>query len=134
MSHEISPQKISVRARKAFIFGAVPLLLFVVPALGGDGVALNISNEGIEDIFVTVYDTSRKPYSPVLQHERINGFTKVRIIATADVTGRANLSWSAISVDDRSRECGRDVRTGLEDDALVSVHVDAACSGGGEDH
>jgi hypothetical protein len=109
-------------------------LLFVLPALGGEGVALNISNEGIEDIYVTVYDTNTEPSTPVLQHERINGFTKVHIIATADVTGRANLTWSAISVDDRSRECGREVRTGLEEEAFVSVRVDAACSDGGEDH
>jgi hypothetical protein len=126
--------KIRVCASRAFIFGAVPLLLFVVPAFGGDGVALNISNEGIEDIFVTVYDTNTQPYSPVLQHERINGFTKVRIVATADEMGRANLSWSAASVDDRSRECGRGVGAGLENDALISVRVDAACSDGGEDH
>lgn len=114
-------------ARRSFAFGALPLLLFTVPALGGDGVSLNIVNDGIEDIFVTVFDINTRPYTAVLEHERINGFTNVKIIATADATGRANLSWSAISVDDRAQECGHEVSFELEGAAIVSVHVGSQC-------
>jgi hypothetical protein len=124
-------QRIFASLRTALPFGAVPLLLFAVPALGDDGVSLNIANDGIDDIFVTVYDMNTKPYIPVMDHARINGFTKVPVFVTADDTGRANLYWSAISVDDRDRQCGHETKLGLNGDALVSVHADSACGGGG---
>jgi hypothetical protein len=121
---------ISVYLHRALALGVVPLLLFGAPALGGDGVDLNITNDGIEDIFVTVYDMNTEPYTPVMEHARINGFTKVPVFASADATGQANLSWAAISVDDRERKCGHGARVSLDDDALVSVHVDFTCTGG----
>ncbi|HEV7611588.1 MAG TPA: hypothetical protein VGO37_06930 [Steroidobacteraceae bacterium] len=123
-------KKIPFRLRKALAFGALPLLLSALPAFGDDGVSLIIANDGIEDIFVTVYDMSAKPYIPVMDHARINGFTKVPLFVTADDTGRANLYWSAISVDDRDRQCGHETKVGLDGDALVSVHADSACGGG----
>jgi hypothetical protein len=121
-------KKIAFHLRKAWAFGAVPLLLLGLPALGDDGVSLNITNDGIEDIFVTVYDMNTKPYIAVMDHARINGFTKVPLLVTADDTGRANLYWSAISVDDRDRQCGHETKVGLAGDALVSVHADSACA------
>lgn len=108
----------------------MPLLVLAAPAFGGDGVDLNITNDGIEDIFVTVYDMTTRPYTTVLEHARINGFTKVPISAMPDATGRANLSWSAISVDDRARKCGHEIKVGLDDNAFVSVHADSSCAVG----
>jgi len=102
-------------------------LLFAVRVLADDGIALNVSNDGIVDIFVTVYDMNTNPYTPVLQHERINGFTKVPIFASVDAKGRANVSWSAIGVDDSARQCGHGLKVGLKADALISVHADSAC-------
>jgi hypothetical protein len=107
-------------------FCAVALLLFAVPALA-DGVAINVGNDGIEDIFVTVYDMNTQPYTAVLQHERVNAFARVPIFASVDAMGRANVSWSAISVDDSPRECGHEIKVGLKADALVSVHADSEC-------
>jgi hypothetical protein len=129
-SRLLSQQKVPVYLHRALALGIVPLLLFAGPALSGDGVALNITNDGIEDIFVTVYDMNTNPYTTVVEHERINGFTKVPISATADAMGRANLSWAAISVDDRDRKCGQGARIGLDYDTLVSVHVDSMCAVG----
>jgi hypothetical protein len=122
----LSRQTIAGYLRRALAFCAVPLLLFAVPALA-DGIALNISNDGIEDIFVTVYDMNTQPITAVLQHERINGFTTAPIFASVDATGRANLSWTAISVDDSARLCGHGAKRGLEGGALVSVHADSVC-------
>jgi hypothetical protein len=126
----LSRQKTAARLRGAWALCAVPLLLFTVPALAEDGIGLNISNDGIVDIFVTVFDMNTNPYTPVLQHERINGFTKVPIFASVDAKGRANISWSAIGVDESDegvRQCGQGIKAGLEADALVSVHADSAC-------
>ncbi len=123
----LSRQKVHTGARRALACCAVSLLLFAVPALADGGIGLNISNDGIEDIFVTVYDMNTQPYTAVLLHERINGFTKVPIFASVDAIGRANVSWTAISVDDSARRCGHGAKVGLEADALVSVHANSAC-------
>ena len=119
-------QKISACLR-ALACCAVPLLLFARPAPADDGVALNISNDGIEDIFVTVYDMNTDHYTAVLQHERINAFGRVPILASFDAMGRANVWWSAISVDDSPRQCGHGVKRGLEGNAQVNVHADSEC-------
>jgi hypothetical protein len=123
----LSRQKVHVSLLRALACCAVPLLLFAMPALADDGIALNISNDGIDDIFVTVYDMNTQPYTAVLQHERISGFTKVPIFASVDAMGRANVSWTAISVDDSARQFGHGAKVGLEADALVSVHANSAC-------
>ena len=128
MSVPLSRRRIATYLYKALTRGIIPLV-FAAPALGGNGIDLNITNDGIEDIFVTVYDMSTEPHTTVLEHARINGFTKVPISAIPDATGRANLSWSAISVDDRARKCGHEVRVGLEDNAFVNVHADSTCAG-----
>jgi len=97
-------------------------------ALAGDGVNLKITNDGIVDIFVTVYDMNTKPKSVVVDHQRINGFTMIPAAASADATGRANISWTAISVDSRDRRCGHAAKRGLDNDASVNVHVDSDCA------
>jgi len=104
------------------------LALIGTIALAGDGVNLKITNDGIVDIFVTVYDMNTKPRSIVVDHQRINGFTMIPAAASADAAGRANVSWTAISVDSRDRRCGHAARTGLDNDATVNVHVDSDCA------
>jgi hypothetical protein len=107
--------------------GALPLLLLGVTALAGDGVNLNITNDGIVDIFVTVYDMSTN--AAVVEHQRINGFATIPVSVNADATGRANISWTAITVDSRDRRCGHAEQTGLQNDASVNVHADSDCAG-----
>ena len=107
---------------------AVALALIGAIALAGDGVNLKITNDGIVDIFVTVYDMNTRPKSVVVDHQRINGFTTIPAEASADATGRANISWTAISVDSRDRRCGHAAQRGLDNDASVNVHVDSDCA------
>lgn len=104
------------------------LALIGTSALAGDGVNLKITNDGIVDIFVTVYDMNTKPKAVVVDHQRINGFTAISAAASADATGRANITWTAISVDSRDRHCGHAAQTGLDNDASVNVHVDSDCA------
>jgi hypothetical protein len=108
---------------------ALPLLLVAGNAAGDNGVKLSVTNDGIVDIFVTVYDMSAKPYVIVVNHQRMNGFTTIPISVNPDATGKASVSWTAISVDDRDRQCGRAAKTGLDDGATVNVHVDSGCAG-----
>ena len=107
---------------------ALALLLVAGSAVSG-GMSLKCTNDGIVDIFVTVYDMSTTPATTVINHQRMNGFTSIPISANLDATGKASLSWTAISVDDRDRQCGHGTNTNLEDGASLNVHVDSACAG-----
>jgi len=113
---------------KRLVLGCLPLLLVSAAAVGGlNGVDVTIANDGTDDVVVTVYDTSIQPNSVVLSRERINGFTKIPVSLAADDTGRANLAWTAVTVDPRSRKCGHATSVGLTDSASVAVHADAEC-------
>ena len=110
------------------LFGAA-LLLLCAAAHGDDGINLTVTNDGIIDIYVTVYDTSAKPRATVLSHQRINGFTSAPISVSVDATGRGNVSWTAVGVDTGDPHCGHGTSNGLSGDANVNVHVDSGCSG-----
>jgi hypothetical protein len=96
-------------------------------ARGGEGVQVMITNDGTQDIVVTVYDMNASPKKVVLQNARINGFTSVPISAIGDAMGRANLSWTATSTDASSPKCGHADRLGLENDSAINVHADSSC-------
>jgi hypothetical protein len=117
--------------RKKLGFGlcmaALPLALLALPALGGEGVSLNVTNDGTEDIVVTVYDTTLGPNAVVLSHVRINGFTTIPLSVAPDATGRANISWTAISADSNDRKCGHADNVGLGDSSSVTVRADSSC-------
>jgi hypothetical protein len=116
-----------VTINAALFLCCLPLVL-AGTALGGEGVQVKITNDGTEDVVVTVYDTSAQPQRILLQNARINGFTSVPISAIADATGRANLSWTATSTDAASPKCGHDAPRGVSNDSAVSVHVDSSCN------
>jgi hypothetical protein len=109
---------------------ALPLVGMGFYAWAGDGVSVNITNDGTEDILVTVYDTSSGSNTPVLRNARINGFTSIPLSVSPDASGLANLSWTAVSADPNSRKCGHAQSTGLKDSASVNVHADSACTPG----
>ena len=113
---------------KAAVMGVMPLVLFAATSLGGEGIDLNITNDGTENMFVTVYDTNTAPPTAVMQNARISGFTSVSVSVTPDVTGKANVAWTATSGDDGARKCGHGVRAALEDSATINVHADAVCT------
>jgi hypothetical protein len=111
---------------KALLTLAIPLLM-TGTALGGEGVQVKITNDGTQDIVVTVYDMNASPRAILLQNARINGFTSVPVSAIADATGRANLAWTATSADTTSTKCGHADTLGLGNDSAVSVHADSCC-------
>ncbi len=112
----------------ALITSAAPLLLVSAAAMGGlNGVDVVITNDGTEDMLVTVYDTSTHPSSVLMSAERINGFTRIPVSVTADETGRGNIEWRAVSVDAQSRKCGHAANTGLTDSTSVQVRADSEC-------
>jgi hypothetical protein len=115
------------RLHKAAVFGAMPLILFAAASLGSDGIDLNITNDGTENIVVTVYDTNTVPPIAVMQNARVGGFTTVPVSVTPDVTGKANVTWTATSGDDGARKCGHGARAALEDSATINVHADGVC-------
>jgi hypothetical protein len=83
------------------------------PAFSDNGVSLNITNDGTDDIDVTVYDTTLGPKAVVLSHARINGFTTVPLSVAADDTGHGNISWTAVTADKTDRKCGHADSVGL---------------------
>lgn len=111
---------------KAALILALPLLL-IGTALGGEGVKVKITNDGTQDIVVTVYDMNAKPRAILLQNARINGFTSVPVSAIADATGLANLAWTATSADTKSTKCGHADTLGISNDSAVNVHADSSC-------
>src|ERR1700727_2541489 len=112
---------------KAALILALPLLM-IGTALGGEGLQVKITNDGTQDIVVTVYDMNANPRAILLQNARINGFTSVPVSAIADATGHANLSWTATSTDETSAKCGRDDSSGLRNDSAVNARADSNCS------
>ena len=111
---------------KAALILAMPLLM-IGTALGGEGVQIKITNDGTQDIVVTVYDMNANPRAILLQNARINGFTSVPVSAIADANGRANLAWTATSADSTSTKCGHADTRGLRNDSAVNVHADSSC-------
>jgi hypothetical protein len=111
----------------AVLASAIPLLLLGSVALGGEGIQVSIKNDGTDDILVTVYDTTVGPNAVVLSHARINGFTTIPLSVVPDATGRANLSWTAVTADANGRKCGHADHVGLRDAASVTVHADSTC-------
>ena len=79
----------SATLRTAIILSSIPLFFAGAAALGGEGVQVKITNDGTQDIVVTVYDMSSRTPRVVLDNERINGFTSVPINALSDAAGRA---------------------------------------------
>jgi hypothetical protein len=112
---------------KTLLLSLIPLLLVGANAVG-DGVAVKITNDSTEDIVVTVYDMTIGPNAVVLAHARINGFTAVPVSVAPDGSGRANLSWTAITADATARKCGHEDSVVLPDSSSLTVHADANCS------
>jgi hypothetical protein len=100
--------------------------LMAATSRAGDGVQVMITNDGTEDILVTVYDLDAGRQM-LLQSARINGFTSVPILAVGDTRGRANLSWTAASVDPTSPRCGHGKKLRVAKDSAVNVHADGSC-------
>jgi hypothetical protein len=95
-------------------------------AAWADGIDVNLSNDGTQDIFVTVYDMNTHPKRLVLANARIGGFTSVSISLIADASGKGRLSWTATNTDPVFRKCGQSDASVSSADS-VSVHADSSC-------
>ncbi len=108
----------------ALLIVAVPLLIGG-EALGGEGINLTVTNDGIVDIYVTITDANS--HAPIVEHQRLNGFATLPVTASADDQGRANITWTTISVDPNDRRCGAGSNSSLANDATVNVHANTSC-------
>jgi hypothetical protein len=109
-----------------FILGCLSLLS-AGTASADQGVSVKITNDGTQDIIVTVYDDNAGPGIQLLTNEHINGFTSVPVSAVGDASGRAKLRWTATSTDGTSTKCGHATAV-VGNDGTVSVHADSDCS------
>jgi hypothetical protein len=116
-----------MRANDRFALIAGMVLLSGAATAWADGVQVKITNNGTQDLVVTVYDTSTQPARTILTNARINGFTSIPVSLLTDATGKANVSWTATSVDATNRKCGHATSAGLADAGTVSVSADSAC-------
>jgi hypothetical protein len=120
--------RISSTIKRAWLLGAAPLMLVASTAIGsGDGMSVKITNDGTEDIVVTVYDMTVGPSAVVLSNAHINGFTSVPVSVASDSSGHANLAWTAVTADPRDRKCGHE-EVAVGDSSTVSVHADSSCN------
>jgi hypothetical protein len=103
-------------------------LLFAGSAFSDDGIDVKITNDGTQDIVVTVYDLNTNPRRAVLSNARINGFTSIPISLVADANGKARISWTATSTDADFRKCGH-AQAVVGDADTVNVHADSSCGG-----
>ncbi len=109
----------------ALMFGIAPLLLATTAF--ADDVPVNITNDGTDAIMVTVYDMSVRPRAKIFS-QRVNGFATIPVNVSSDSTGRANIAWTAVTVDPSERKCGHAVREGLGTSSAVNVHATENCS------
>lgn len=109
----------------ALILTCMPLLFFE-RAAWADGVDVNLSNDGTQDIVVTVYDMNAHPRRLVLANARINSFASVPISLIADAKGKGRLSWTATSADPAFRRCGHS-NAAVNNADSVKVHADSSC-------
>lgn len=115
-----------MRSHAVFLVMLSALPLFSASKARGEGVEVKITNDGTQDIVVTVYDMNTTPQRAVLANARINGFTSVPISLVGDATGRANVSWTATSIDPVFPKCGH-ADTVVGNTASVQVHADSNC-------
>ncbi len=116
--------------RKLLSFGVgLPAITFAAAAArADDGVPIAITNDGTTDIIVTVYDLNSAHHEVVVPGERINGFSSVPITVTPGRDGKGHVSWTATTVDTKSRRCGRANKHALAADTVVHVYANARCA------
>jgi len=113
-------------SQPAVILGFL-LTLTGATAFGDDMVSLKISNDGTDDILVTVYDMNAEPPGAVIVRQRISGFAWIPVSVTAGRAGFGHIQWTATSAVSGKHRCGRGDTRGLENDDSVSVYADSPC-------
>jgi hypothetical protein len=114
-------------AQPAILLGFVLTMLVSATAMGDDMVAIRISNDGTDDIVVTVYDMNAQPPGAVVVQQRINGFAWIPVSVTAGAAGMGHVRWTATSAKAGLRRCGHQDKGGLGNDDAVQVFADSQC-------
>lgn len=96
-------------------------------ALAQDGLTIRLLNDTPDNLLVTLYDRSVRPPQRVLSGAVINGNSSISVALTPDASGRGNLSWNAVTVDQDMRRCGRRTRHGVNGGDTVRVFANRRC-------
>ena len=98
-------------------------------AMADDFVSIKVSNDGTDDILVTVYDMNAEPPGTVVIRQRISGFAWIPLSVTAGRAGFGHVRWTATSAAAGLHLCGRHDTRGLVRDDSVPVFADSPCGG-----
>lgn len=118
------------KLHRAAVIPGLLLLLAAGAGADGDSVVIRISNDGTDDILVTVYDMNADPPGAVIVRQRINGFAWIPISVTAGAGGTGHIRWTATSALPGPHRCGHDGSRGLGNDDSVRVFADSQCAAG----
>ena len=113
--------------RPAVILGMLLTMAVSATAVGDDMLALRISNDGSDDILVTVYDMNAEPPGAVIVRQRISGFAWIPVSVTAGRAGFGHIQWTATSAVAGQHRCGQRDTRGLGNDDSVSVFAVSPC-------
>ena len=113
--------------QSAVILGLLLTLSAGATAVGDDMVALKISNDGTDDVLVTVYDMNAEPPGAVIVRQRISGFAWIPVSVTAGRAGIGHIRWTATSAAAGRHQCGQRDTRGLGNDDAVPVFADSPC-------
>jgi hypothetical protein len=111
----------------AVLLGFLLTMLVSATAVGDDMVAIRISNDGTDDIVVTVYDMNTEPPGAAVARQRINGFAWIPVSVIAGAAGMGHVRWTATSAKAGLRRCGHQDKRGLGNDDSVQVFADSPC-------
>ena len=103
------------------------LILGGATAADADMIQVSITNDDIEDVFVTVTDLNTQTPTPVLTGERLNSHASKVVSITADGNGRGHLSWAATRVPGTTG-CGSGESKDLNAGDTVSVTARGDCT------
>ena len=98
-------------------------------AMADDMVSIKVSNDGTDDILVTIYDMNAEPPGTVVIRQRISGFAWIPVSVTAGRAGLGHVRWTATSAVAGLHRCGRHDTRGLVSDDSVPVFADSPCGG-----
>ena len=113
--------------QSAGILGLLLTLSAGATAVGDDMVAVKLSNDGTDDILVTVYDMNAAPPGAVVVRQRISGFAWIPVSVTAGRAGFGHIQWTATSAAAGQHRCAQRDTRGLGNDDSVAVFADSPC-------
>jgi hypothetical protein len=120
-----------MRTRKRFFASLLSLGLLAAadggtPASADARITLHIANGSVDSLIVTLYDRNLRRHQQVLSGQVINGNASISITVSADSTGQAHVSWTAMTVDRDMRQCGHDDKRGVNDGSTLQVSANGA--------